>query len=570
MVTPGSYLDHIAFLIRRSAAFPAADDDFIRSLAEVVVWSSVPGGAPLFRQGDASEAMYIVVSGLLGAYVGGSGDERMVGRIGPGELVGEMGCLTGEPRSATVRALRASEVLAISHVALESLARRHPVVLLSLSRTVIGRLRHAQEGKPTTSRPRTYCLVPQAGEGDHARAFAADFTAAMATLGSTVLVTRDNGHDQTADGLSALEAAHDFVVYVAERGPTAWTRLCLRQADTVLIVARGEDQPRPIESFREMINPGIPVDLALLWPGRILPGKTAAWLDALHPRGQFHVRARPDVERAARLLTGKGLGLVLSGGGARGLAHVGVARALAERSIPVDAICGTSMGSLVGGLLAMEQDFATMRRRADAFSRRHPLRDLTMPRVSLLSGRGLKASLEEWFGEWGIEDTPIRFACVSANLNTGAAHVHLRGKLKTGIRASAALPGVFPPVIDNDVVHVDGGIVNNLPVDVIRGMGVGFVVAVDVGAVALPTAAPGIIEILMRAGTMNSEAHVLMLRQQCDLLLIPDVQHLSLMNWRAYDKAFEIGYRCALDQIDRIERRIREIRVSSAPGALNF
>ena len=153
------------------------------------------------------------------------------------------------------------------------------------------------------------------------------------------------------------------------------------------------------------------------------------------------------------------------------------------------------MGSLVGGLIALEWDFPTMRRAADEFSRRHPLRDLTLSRVSLLSGRGVKAVLDEWFGEWGIEETPIRYACVSANLTTGGATVHLRGKLKTWIRASTALPGVFPPVIDNGVVHIDGGVVNNLPVDIIRDLGVGFVIAVDVGSVALPNAAPGIIEI---------------------------------------------------------------------------
>src|SRR5262249_29713136 len=163
---------------RRSGAFPSLADEFLGSMAEAATWFAIPGGCPLFCQGDPSDAMYIVVSGLLGAYVG-TGDERMVGRIGPGELVGEMGCITGEARSATVRALRASEVLAISRTALEALARANPVVLLSLGRTLVGRLRNLTEGKPLSSRPRTYCLLPH-GEGDaHARAFAIDFTAAL-------------------------------------------------------------------------------------------------------------------------------------------------------------------------------------------------------------------------------------------------------------------------------------------------------------------------------------------------------------------------------------------------------
>ena len=324
------------------------------------------------------------------------------------------------------------------------------------------------------------------------------------------------------------------------------------------------------------------MDLVLLWPDRILPGRTAAWLDAVRPRGHFQVRARPDVGRVARLLTGKGLGLVLSGGGARGLAHAGVARALAERAISIDAISGTSIGALIGASIAMEWDFDAMRRSAHVFSRKHPLRELILPRVSLLSGRNLRGALEDWYGEWGIEETPIRYACVSTNLDAGSVTVHLRGKLKTWLRASAALPGVFPPVLENDVIHVDGGVINNLPVDIIRDMGAGFVVAVDVGAVAPPTVgspdvvpardrqAPNILEILMRVGMMGSDTRSLSLRQQCDLLLLPDVQRLGLLNWRAYDQAIELGYRCTIDKIDQIERGIREMRMSSVADAGAF
>ena len=177
----------------------------------------------------------------------------------------------------------------------------------------------------------------------------------------------------------------------------------------------------------------------------------------------------------------------------------------------------------------------------------------------------MKAVLNDWLGDWSIEDTPVRYACVSANFNTGAATVHQRGELKTWVMASAALPGLYPPVVENGVVHVDGGIVNNLPADVVRDQGVGMVVGVDVGSVALPNATPGIIEILMRAGTMNSDAYTTMRRQQCDLLLVPDVQHLSMMNWRAYDRTINLGYQCALEKIDEIEHRVRELRRTALP-----
>lgn len=577
------FLDQIDSLIRKSGAFPGADDDCIRLIAEASTWLLIPGGNILFSQGDPSEAMYITVNGLLETNLRrSSGEEITVNRIGPGEVIGEMGCVLGEPRSATIRALRTSELIAVSRDALEQLARSHPAVLLSLYRTLVGRLRNVQEGRLVRHRPRTFCLLPNVVDDD-ARAFTRDFAAALAALGSTCLVTKQEFADSTSDQFGRLEAAHEFVVYVAERARSPWSRLCLSQADAILIVVRGTDMAAAIEPFDARISARIPLELVLLWPDHIVAGKTTAWIEALNPAGHHHVRSSTDVGRAARLLTGRGTGLVLSGGGARGVSHIGVGRALSDHGVLIDAICGTSIGAYIGGALAMEWDFDTQRHRIADFSRRHPLLELVVPRWSLLSGRGLRVSAEKWFGEWAIEDTPIRYACVTTDLTACGAAPHRRGKLKTWVRASCSLPGIFPPIFADDAVHVDGGLVNNLPTDVIRSMGVDFVLAVDVGA---STAAgnhndkrgdmrgtaplPNIIELLMRVGSMSDEARGSAARQQCDVLLTPNVQHLGLLNWRAYDEAIKRGYDCTVAKIDRIKRRIADSQAagveSSHPG----
>jgi NTE family protein len=560
VTSPDAVFEQIAKLIRRSGAFAGTDDAFIGSLARAARWFSLPGGAPLFLRGDASDAMYVVLAGRLGAYVDDGAGERLVGVIGPGELVGEMGAITGETRSATVRALRATDVIAISERALAWLVGDNPLILQALARTVIGRLRRAQETKHTGLRPRTFCVLPHGVGGNTAHTFAAGLAAALGTLGPTHLATQENAGNKTAGDLSAIESEHEHVVYCADGDATAWSVLCLRQSDTVLAVARPDDTPRPLDPGIS-INPGTPVDLALLWPGDIVRGRTAAWLDTLRPRRHFHVRQHADVERTARLLTGRGLGLVLSGGGARGIAHIGVMQALAERRIPIDAISGASMGALVGGLAALEWDVARMREGASKFGHRHPLRDLNFPRVSLLTDRSPRTAFGAWFEDWSIEDAPVPFACVTANLNAGAAAVHTRGRFETWVRASTALPGVFPPVVQDGVAHIDGGVVNNLPADIIRDLGAGCVIGVDVGSAPLPNTSPGIIEIMMRASTMNSDMQASTMRGQCDVLLIPDVQHLSLMNWRAYDAAIELGHRCALERIGEIEQRVRGTRM---------
>ena len=564
MAEPDKILDHIKSLIGLTGAFADAGDDCVRSLAEVVSWSTIPGGNTLFSQGEPSTEIYITSSGLLGAYTRNNfGEETLVGRIGSGELIGEMGCVAGEPRSATIRALRTSQVLAVSWEAIEPLARAHPSLMLSLCRTVIGRLRGVMEGKRPQIGLRTFCLLPH-GEDQQVRAFVDDLVIEFCKLGPSFLVTKEMCHDYTTDQLLALEASHDYVLYLAENDKTPWSKLCLNQADSVLIITQGQEAPLPIEPFSD-VSAEISTNLVLLWPGKILPGKTGPWLDRLRPRAHYHVRSFSDVGRAARLLTGKGLGIVLAGGGARGLAHVGVMRAFAEHGIEVDAVVGTSIGALVGSSIAMEWDYPTSRAKAHQFSRRHPLWELVPPLRSLLSGRNLRNSLEHWYGETEIEETPIPYACVSTSLNTSGASVHLRGKLKTWVRASASLPGIFPPVLENGIIYVDGGVMNNLPTDTIHGMGVGFVIAVELGSGnrAQTTILPSIIDVLMRVATLGSDARNLSARNQCDVLLNPNLETVELLDFRAYDLAMQIGYDCALEKIEQIKLRIPDKTASN-------
>jgi NTE family protein len=199
-----------------------------------------------------------------------------------------------------------------------------------------------------------------------------------------------------------------------------------------------------------------------------------------------------------------------------------------------------------------------------------------VPRWSLLSGRGLRVSAEKWFGEWAIEETPIRYACVTTDLTACGAAPHRSGKLKTWVRASCSLPGVFPPILAENAVHIDGGLVNNLPTDIIRNMGVGFVLAVDVGAGPATgnhgnkgdaVALPNILELLTRIVTMSDDARGSAARQQCDVLLAPNVQHLGLLNWRAYDEAIKYGYDCTVAKIDRIKRHIAD---AAAVGSISI
>jgi predicted acylesterase/phospholipase RssA len=188
-----------------------------------------------------------------------------------------------------------------------------------------------------------------------------------------------------------------------------------------------------------------------------------------------------DFERLARCLAGTAIGLVLGGGGARGFAHLGVLRALAESGVPVDWVGGTSIGGIIAALVAQ----GVQPEEALARCRRHfqSLRDPTLPLVALLAGRRIRARLEDAFGGIAIEDLPLPYFCVSTNLTRAAQALHERGPLARAIRASISLPGILPPMRLDADLHVDGGLVNNLPIDVMAGKPeIGAVIAVDVGA----------------------------------------------------------------------------------------
>ena len=565
-MTEDPVLEHVAALLARSAAFRALDAHRLRDVAAACAWFCVPGGTVLLRRGDPSDAIYILINGLLGAYRHDpEGREILLNRIGPGAAVGEIGFITGKPRSATVKALRASELLEIAAADFADI-ERFPGVLRSLCGRIVRLLESAENPRMREARPRTFCIVPHDASVD-AEAFARRFASSLGDIRS-VVVRKDEAERQTAEWFTRLEGLHEAVIYGAEPGPTPWTRLCLRQADRILLLARGVAEPRPFAALgpgHRDLPEGIRAETVLLWD-RIEPGRTARWLALTGSERHHHVRSQADAERAARLIAGRGRGLVLSGGGARGLAHIGVVRALQERRIAFDAVGGTSIGAVIGAALAMELDHAAMREGfLDTFLRRRPLADFALSRSSLLSGHRLRRMYEEWFGATGIEDMPIRYFCVATDLTRGSASVHDRGPLVKWLQASTAIPGVFPPVLDNGAIHVDGGVVNNLPVDVMRPMDVRSILAVDAAPDApaddphahARTAAeprpPNLIELLWRVGTVSSCAKSMQADAQADVVLRPTVPGVGLLSWRAFERVVEAGYGAAMQRMRDIE-----------------
>jgi NTE family protein/lysophospholipid hydrolase len=223
--------------------------------------------------------------------------------------------------------------------------------------------------------------------------------------------------------------------------------------------------------------------LALVYgDGHGTPCQSARWRTGRRMDDYMHVRLdrSDDFDRLARLLTGNAVGLALGGGFARGLAHVGVLRALEELKIPVDLIGGSSIGAIVGAEWALGWSVADIARRT-AQGLAASFNDTTLPFLSTKRGGNHSRVIRESFGETRIEDLWLPYFCVSTNLNRSEVKIHSTGPLAEAVTASSRAPGVFPPLVIDGELHVDGGVINNVPVDVMRDLsGVGIVIAVDV------------------------------------------------------------------------------------------
>jgi NTE family protein len=573
--------------------FKGLDTSILAEIAAEIEWFSLPGGASLFEAGDPPDALFMVISGCLGAFARTpDGHTRLVGRVMAGETVGEMALISGKPRTASVHALRDTEIGRFSKQAFDALLLDHPQAMLRIAQLTVQRLETSQrQQRGKRSVPKTFTILPHGPEID-VRSFAQELVKALNHGSRTELVWSGRGAAHTSHWFANIESANDYVIYVADAAPTSWSKLCLRQADALLLLANADAEPAPwpgLAGQRESRFTLQRAELVLLQESGVVRGATHRWL-AQHPGlAHHHVRSAGDIRRIARLLTGRGVGLVMSGGGARGFAHIGVVKALREGRIPIDAVGGTSMGAILGAGVAMEWPHEVLVERFKrTFVDTNPLNDYTLPLISLVSGRKVSGLLRQEFGEMQIEDLNLPFFCVSSNLSTGRIAVHRSGLLWRWLRASVAIPGVLPPVFHKGEVHVDGGAMNNLPIDVMREVGRGHVIGVDVGADRAFTAdidevdVPGlwkamswfrskkkrvnIFQILWRAGMVNSAAATMAHREQTDVLLQPPLDNMDMLNWKGFERAIEMGYRYTMDRLEKVSTAVLGSASQSAEG----
>lgn len=577
-----------ATVLAQTELFGSLGPDALERLAALTRVETLVSGEVLYEQGRPADACYVVAHGRLRV----SRDDALVGYVGRMEPVGETGVVMGEPRSATVRAVRDTIALRIEADDFLTFLTDHAPALMVLTRLSIDRTR--QQGRQrmpsATEAQGTFAVIPGA-LGLPVMALAEALVKRLSGWPAARLITAAHVDAALGDGaaraalddavaserlttyLADLESRHRWVIYAADSDRDAWAIRCIHNADRVLVLGEAAAAPEPVPVLSELRSGGAAVELVLLRPDGDPSPHTLAWREETGARAHYFVHPWDEAELAAlaRQVTARGVGLVLGGGGARGFAHIGLMRALEQLRVPVDVCGGTSMGAFMSALIAAGLDSVEMAHVArETFVRNNFLNDYAVPRVSLIRGRRFAGRLLEVFGDVGIEDLRKTYFCVSTSLTTGATIVHDRGPLAVWVGTSMAVPGVAPPIAFEEELLCDGGVVDNLPTDVMQGLERGSIIACNVsgeGDIRLPGAGigqpdpeavlrlkgrlphPRLSEILVRSATITSKTSMALAAERADVYIRMPSQGFGMFEWKRLEELIERGYEHAIEQL---------------------
>ena len=476
--------------------------DLVDEMTEAVDWITLEAGEVLFNQGDEADAAYILVGGQMRVVSTHDGEITLDTRIGRGDLIGEMGVIEQAPRMASARAIRDCTLARIPKTTFENLTAAHPALMLPLVRKVIARVSDRSRRKAHAGNIAIVVTSDRAGD-DLVDLIATE----VARFGPTLHLDTERvaqflnrrGIANAARGTAAdtrlieflheVDVAHRWVILECDEPNSDWSRRALRSADRVLIVATanpGAAEREAIASVRATVEATGDYDL---WVAQVNPNTTA------HPKGSAQLRQlaganrllqlregqERSTRRVARLISGNGIGIAFSGGGARSYGQIGALKALRELGIEPDAVAGTSMGSVIAGFTALLDDLDRTVTEADREFTGIKLLDYTLPLTSLFEAKKMTERMDNVFGGLDVEDMMLPFLCLSTNLTKSTLVEHRSGDMVHALRASVSLPGVFPPVPHEGDLLVDGGVLENLPARPLRqDPGISTVIAIDV------------------------------------------------------------------------------------------
>ncbi len=574
--------------------------EMLRAIENEIEWVDLPRGATLYTEGEPSDALHVLIHGRLMVTVRNEhGVEQPIRTVGRGEMLGETALLAGGVRTATCRANRDSMLMKLPKTAFDKLSDAYPRPMLEFYRTLASRIRATKPDRGAERRISTIALLPVSYP---VLEFAEQLSEALATYGGTLVLNAarivqqfgTDAFDTTNSNmfvawLNEQEAAYRFILYMVDVDNEAWTDRCLRQADRVLLIADAADSPAlsaveaRLDAQKNEAWRSAPKELVLIHPsGQNNYRNTAAWLGSRQTLRHYHVESgnKSDFQRIARTLAGFSFGLVFGGGGARGFAHVGVMKAIREFGLPIDRVGGTSAGAIAAAIIALRSDEQTLREWTKLLFA--SFNDPTLPILSVMKGEKFTRTLQKLFGEIQIEDLPLDYFAIATNLTRARMMVLRRGHLWRALRASASLPGIFPPVLENNELLIDGAIFDNVPITTMQEFCEGgSVIAVNVedmvvrkrnyqfsesqsgwallGSRILPWMkgrykAPSLIGIISRATVLSSIDQLNATKDRAEIYLNPPVSKYGTFDVKSAEQMIEIGYQHTRERLEEWQK----------------
>ena len=580
--------------LRAFPVFAGMDDAALAYVAGRTSEFVLTGGDCLFRQGDASDAVYLLLSGRCRAIR----DGLPIGAIHAGEPVGEVGYFSRMPRSATVVAERDCWLLRFGVDELEALLARHPPFAVAIARALALRLGVSNEHR-AKGRNRSTALIfgPDIGPDLQAQVLVrlaaacaphgqVQFLGAFPADEAGVLQDASAASRQRAMLLSDIERRNDHVIYhAALASPPDWLDTCLHQSDRCFILRlHGSDHAVDArETLALQARQGRHAGLILLHSQRpATPQGSARWRQGRSITKLLHagLDRGEDWRRLARMLFDRAVGLVLCGGGALYSMHVGVIKALVEMGFAFDHVGGSSAGGCAGLAYAFGISAEEFGERArELFEDRRAMRRYTAPVYGLVNPATFDDGLRKASEGRDIEDLPVPFFTTAINLSRNRYEIIDRGPVWEAMRATAAIPGLLPPFVRDGDLLADGAGYDSLPVLTMRERLSGHVVAVNFAEFAPSDHAhdyarrphwlkrlvshrsarapqfPLLKDSLMQAFRFSGNSRLPESLAACDLVLTPPPPPgSSFLNWNMHRTLVETAYRFTLDHVGALER----------------
>ena len=573
-------------IVERLLKYPIFNTFSIDLLRKLIANSEIiesPAGTVLFHIHQPSDYVYYIIDGYVELF-SSSTFEKKIASIRSGGMVGETSVLADEAHGFSAKTNKLSQLIKINKNIFLEFFEKDPRVLMQLTQSVARRLRRMVMGFTNDRYPFKNIVLYSTSQKIQLDKFKHHFQTCTSQDNTHIYDKKDFEASQLdiIPFLFQCENKPGINIFFVEANEDLWDKTVLLHAEYIYLVTTEEDwEIIPMDVIDG--ESSLPCDL-VIWHDQPAPyNNTQRFYNQYSFKRHHHFQDEKSYyQRLYRFMTGQAIGLVISAGGFRGYAHYGIIKALLESGIPIDCIGGCSFGATIGAGLAENFDweqFKVIYEKSFVKLKDNKLFNFTLPFTSLLSGKVPTNLLQEIYEHRRIEDLPINFFCVTGNLSIRQKEIKKFGEIWEWLRASIAVPGIFPPFEKEGNIYVDGAVCTSLPVHDMREYldGAGKIISLDVRLLMLLKdkhkysfppilglkdiiayklglskknyVLPNILDILLESSSIDQHMSDDVASKKADIIIAPDTSSLSFSNPSIGDPQSLIAYTLAKEKL---------------------